>query len=183
MDEIDSMKAIDAALTSLSEDAKQRVLTWANSKFSKHSPAPPPSVVKSAVSSEAPSNAPSTKKSNGSKASKKSKSVISIDKQLNLMPNGKESATEFSNKKNPKNHLEKGLIAVYYISKILEIESANISQVYTFYKHLSWQIPADLANALRKAGVEGWLDTSDQNDLKVAVGGENHVEHKMGMSA
>jgi hypothetical protein len=183
MDEIDAMKAIDAALTSLSEDTKQRVLTWANSKFNKHSPALNPSVAKSATSSEAPSNASSTKKSNGSKASKKSKSVIYIDKQLNLIPNGKESATEFTTKKNPKNHLEKGLVAVYYISKVLEIEPVNISQVYTFYKHLSWQIPANLANALRKAGVNGWLDTSDQNDLKVVVGGENHVEHKMGVSA
>ncbi|WP_326913873.1 hypothetical protein [Sphingopyxis chilensis] len=183
MDEIDAMKAIDAALASLPEDAKQRVLTWANSKFNKQSPAQNPSAAKPATPSEAPPKHSSGKKSGSPKPSKKAKSVISIDKQLNLMPNGKESAIDFSNKKNPKNHLEKGLVAVYYISKILEIEAVNISQVYTFYKHLSWQVPANLANALSKAGVEGWLDTSDQSNLKVAVGGENYVEHKMGAGA
>lgn len=181
MDEIEAMKAVDGAMADLNDDARRRVLAWACSKFGAASSSP--ELVSTGVGANTTSiKVVRAKENHKAKGTKKTKLVMAVDKALNLMPPQKISSNEFASKLTPGNHQEKGVVAVYYISKILDMPSVNISQVYTFYKHLSWKVPADLANALRKAGVLGWLDTSDQNDIKVTVGGENYIEHNMGGS-
>ena len=75
---------------------------------------------------------------------------------------------------------ERSLVAVNWLSRIAEVPAVNLDMVYTCYKDRGWRIPSNLRNALAlTAYKKGWLDTSDMDNLKVAVHGENHVEHDL----
>lgn len=106
--------------------------------------------------------------------------TMSIDKSLNLRPSGTQSFADFVEAKQPTMDHERSLIAVYWITKIAELPAATIEMVYTCYKDRGWRIPSNLRTAIAlTAYKKGWLDTSDMDDLKVAVHGENHVEHDL----
>lgn len=183
MDEIDAMKAISDNLEKLSGEERARVIAWALAKYgaegfhggfqqpptNRHQSAP---VEKPAAKSEA-------SRPKNSKASRKVKSIISMDKTLNLSPSGKLSASQFAAEKAPSNVMHKAVVAVYYLRETIGLQKITVSAVYTFFKSLSWPLPADLRNALQKAGSEGWLDTFDGEDIKLTSMGENLIEHEL----
>lgn len=113
------------------------------------------------------------------KAAKKPKTILSMDKNLNLNPAGKPSAAQFAAGKSPTNVKEKCVVAAYYLRDVLAVEKVTAQGVLTFFKHLSWPVPADLKNTLQQAGSAGWLDTSDSEDIKITSSGENLVEHDL----
>jgi hypothetical protein len=176
MDELDALKVISDRLEKLSADERARVLTWLNAKYSgtPHATVTPP------VAVPAPSAAAGSKKGKAPpKAAKKPKSIIALDKSLNLSPSGKKSAAQFAAEKSPSNVKQKCVVAVYYLRDILELEKISVSGVYTIFKALGWVVPSDLKNTLQQAGTEGWLDTSDAEDIKLTSMGENLIEHSL----
>jgi hypothetical protein len=175
MDELGAMKAISEQLEKLADPERNRVLAWALSKYA-HGGIAAPDLAGSPTKkagTKPPKNATKTK------SPKKAKSVISMDKSLNLSPSGTKSAAEFASEKAPSNVLQKCVVAVYYLRDFLEMENVSVSAVFTYFKTLNWPIPADLRNALQKAGSMGWLDTADAEDIKITTMGENLIEHSL----
>ncbi|MGQ0661962.1 hypothetical protein [Sphingosinicella sp.] len=176
MNELDAMKTIAEKLDKLSADELQRVLAWVGAKYGSGAPAigssPPAPASKPATA------APPTK-SSAKKTSKKSKSIISMDKTLNLSPSGKKSAVQFATEKKPSNSRQKCVVAAYYLREFVENDKVSVSSIYTFFKTLGWPLPADLKNMLSQAGTAGWLDTSDFEDIKITPIGENLIEHDL----
>jgi hypothetical protein len=177
MDELDALKAVSERLEKLSPDERGRVLAWLNAKYlGAQNPVPASTVVPTA----SPPAASSKKAATTSKLSKKkAKSIIAMDKSLNLSPSGKKSAAQFAAEKDPSNVKQKCVVAVYYLRDILALEKVSVSGVYTVFKSLGWVVPADLKNTLQQAGTEGWLDTADAEDIKITSMGENLIEHSL----
>jgi len=183
MDEIEAMKAIAERMEKLSDAERGRVLGWATSKYGTSSLATPPAspaapVAHSGAVASAKGNASPASPSK-SKTSRKAKSIITMDKSLNLSPSGKISAMQFATGKAPQNANQKCVVAVYYLRDIIEIDAISVSAVYTFFKTLAWPVPSDLKNTLQQAGTKGWLDTKDSEDIRLTSMGENLVEHSL----
>jgi len=177
MSEVKAIEAIDNALSSLEKGEQTRVLAWAHMKYGTPAPlASAPAASSGVAPAAASASAPATTKA---KSSKKSKTIISMDKTLNLSPSGKPSAVEFASIKSPKNVMQKCVVATYYIRENIEIPFVTAQAVFTFFKTLSWPVPADLKNTLQQAGTMGWLDTADSENIKVTSLGENLVEHEL----
>lgn len=177
MNEIKAIEAIDTALNQLAPEERTRVLMWAQAKYG----APVQSTTSEGAAvnySPVEPTAVNKIKSNG-RPSKRSKSIISMDKSLNLTPSGKQSAVQFGSEKAPRNALQKGVVAVYYLRHVLELEKVTVEGVFTFYKTLSWPVPTNLKNTLQQAGTHGYLDTSNSQDIKLTALGENLVEHDL----
>jgi hypothetical protein len=111
---------------------------------------------------------------------KRAKSTtLSIDKNLNLKPSGKQSINEFIDEKAPSSLKEKVTACVYYLQHKLGRKDINYSHVFTCFKHLNWRLPSNLPNMMQQAGTQGWLDTSNNADIKVTPHGENLIEHDL----
>lgn len=105
---------------------------------------------------------------------------IGLDGNLDLRPRGKPSLEEFFADKAPTTLQEQLAVCVYYLKCILEIERANINQVFTCLKHRSIRIPNDLAQAIRNlSNKKKWVDSGDRDDLKMMTAGSNLVEHDL----
>jgi hypothetical protein len=137
------------------------------------SPRPTRRVGRKKASSVAVAKAPA-KKSVG-----RGKQSFSMVKDVDFVKGADVSFKDFVEEKAPGSQVEKVLIAVYWLSRRAAISPVTIDHVYTAFKTVSWPVPADLANKLSQAGTKGWLDSRSRDDLKVVVGGENHVEHDM----
>ena len=178
MDEIEAMKAISEKLDKLSGEERSRVVNWTVAKYgvclaTPPSPSMPP---QPPANTSKPTSAKATSKP---KSTKKAKSIISLDKGLNLSPSGKKTADDFANEKAPGSGMQKGVVAVYYLRDFVGLEKITVSAVYTFFKTVGWPVPADLRNTLQQAGSQGWLDTSDGDNIKLTSMGENLVEHSL----
>lgn len=155
MDELDALKAISEKLEKLNDEERGRVLAWAIAKYGgvtgtlPQTPPPASGVLKS-----------QTKAGASPRSTKKAKSIISMDKSVNLTPSGKKSASQFATEKNPANAKQKCVVAAYYLRDVLGLSTVSVSAVYTFFKTLGWVVPADLKNMLQQAGTQGWLDTA-----------------------
>jgi hypothetical protein len=89
------------------------------------------------------------------------------------------SAVQFATEKSPTNLMQKCVVAVHYLRDTIEMEKVTTQAVFTFFKHLSWPVPADLKNTLQQAGTAGWLDTANSQDIKLTSLGENLIEHNL----
>jgi hypothetical protein len=111
------------------------------------------------------------------KASRRRASGPSRVKGLDLAPSGKESFEAFVGDKQPSNNHEKNVLSVYYLAEVAGISPVTIDHVFTCYRDVGWDIPADLRNSLAlTASRKGFLDTADTEDIKVEPRGMNHVE-------
>lgn len=120
------------------------------------------------------------KKSQRKPSSSNAKQSFSIDKGLDFFNTSYRTLDAFVDEKKPSNQLENCLISVYWLTRIAtEAEKATVERVYTCFKHMKWPVPANLPNTIAQAGVKGWLDSSNREDLKVVIAGENYVEHQM----
>ena len=172
--ELDAMKLIDDVLKQIhDQNTLNRILVWANSKFGKNI-----KLIDGSGKSSARSSGKSKKKSKSSSKSKAKFTPTQV-KDLDLSPKDSKSLKEFNDEKMPTNIEERGTAAVYYLRHILEIDQASINHVFTCFKHLKWRIPANLPNALQRAGSKGWLDTSDREDLITTPQGDNLIEYDL----
>jgi hypothetical protein len=101
-------------------------------------------------------------------------------KDLNLRPKGSQAFADFVADKQPSSDHEKKLVAVYYLTNVLEMEGVTVDHVYSCYKEMNWKIAPDLDASLRMtASKKAWLDTGDMSSIRVAIPGENHVEQDL----
>ncbi|PHQ57053.1 MAG: hypothetical protein COC16_02005 [Lutibacter sp.] len=136
-------------------------------------------------------NSPSKQKTTpvqktNTKATKKrtssSKDSYKIVKPLNLKGDSNNpSLQKFCEDKITTSSIKFNVIAAYYLKRILNIENVSPDHIYSCYKEMSIKLPTRLLQSLRDtAGSKyGYLDTSDTNDIKVPVTGENFVEHDL----
>ena len=186
MNEIEAIKLIAERLETLSDEERDRVLLWVNAKYGSAAAhaalgggaAPPPPTPPSPTPTS-PATKGSSKSTGKPKTSKKAKSIIGMDKSLNLTPSGKPSATTFATQKAPSNNNQKAVVAVHYLRDTIGMAAVTVPAVFTFFKTVGWPVPTDLRNTLQKAGSEGWLDTADGDDIKLTSMGENLVEHSL----
>lgn len=129
--------------------------------------------------SEAPSKGKKASSGKPSSRRPKIKRSFTIDKDLDLVHGASQSLKDFSDSKSPSTVLEKVLVSVYWLTRVREGGTANIDQLYTCFKHMSWALPSDLVNTVQQAGTRGWIDSKKRDDLRVVVSGENHVEYSM----
>ena len=183
LEEVEAIKAVAVAFEKLDEAARLRVLGWANAKYDgDYKPA-----TEGKNEEKDPVRRREKKRtddvSKGTKSAKRAKSIIKIDKSLDLNPSGKQSADAFAKEKSPTNGKQKGVVAAYYIREKLDKEKVTIEQVAAYFKGVGWPLPADLKNVLQQAGTEGWLDTADNQNILITSSGETLVEHKLPKTA
>jgi|GEM_PF-988863 hypothetical protein len=119
---------------------------------------------------------------NDIKKSKKTRyqETVAIDKNLNLKTPGKKSFKEFYEEKQPKSTMDFNTVAVYYLIKVLGLSNVSMNHIYTCYKEVGYRAPEAFAQSLRDASnKKGYIDTSDMNDLKLPIRGENFIEHDL----
>jgi hypothetical protein len=172
--EIDALKVVDDALAQLEDQAaRNRVLQWAWAKYS----------TQSAPTSEGQRPAGS-RTERGARRSRKTKKVAklspSIVKDLNLRPEGMQRFADFASEKKPTTNQEKCVVAVYYLSHMLNVSGISIDHVFTCFKDVNWRVPSDLyTTLLTTAHRTGWLDTSDTNNIRATPRGENVIEYDL----
>ncbi len=175
-DEFDVMRAIDQALAELPDEAsRKRVLQWV---LMTHRAEPLPGLEEErAPESSAPAD---RRRGGGKRRASVASPTVSVIKDLNLRPAGKQSFREFAESKKPANHKERGVVAVYYLTRTLELTNVSVDHVHTCFKDANWRVPANLRNMLAQAAsVNGWLDTSSSSDIRITTIGENLVEHDL----
>ena len=107
------------------------------------------------------------------------KQSYSFDKKLDLFPSNKTTFKDFALEKIPTTHMERCVLAAYYLVQTLEID-ATANKIYTCFKAVSWPIPTNLKNTLSQAASKkGWLDTENFNDIKLTSTAKNLVEHEL----
>lgn len=105
---------------------------------------------------------------------------MSIVKDLNLKPDGKQSLRDFYAEKAPSKQWSQIVAFIYYLEKVLQVESITANHVFSCFKDVGVRAPSDTVAAIRKtANRYGFVDSSKQSQLKVTVPGENYVEHDL----
>lgn len=178
--EIDALKAVDDAISAIDQEARVRVLEWANSKFLGKS-TPKQAIDNNKQFIESKTESPPIKKNDKSKSGTTKKLKVSLKqmKELDFSPLGKKSSRDFVAEKNPTNQKQKCVVALYYLLRVMDLETAGIDHIYTFFKAVNWPAPTNFANTIHQAGSEGWLDTADAADYKITPTGENVVDHDL----
>ena len=114
--------------------------------------------------------------------SKGSKPTLSILKDLNLDGDGNtQGLREFFGQHKPSTNFQRNLIFTYYLQYILEITDITLDHIYSCYRHISsLKVPQQLQQSLWDTSFrKGWLDTSQAEEIKVAIPGMNYLEHDM----
>lgn len=122
----------------------------------------------------------SGKKTSGKKKKRKrSKRSYSIVAELDLRPDEEESFKEFIGKRTFSTHLDKVVLATYYLEKVLRLSPVSVDHVFTVFRTEGWKLPSNLQNTVSKTGVKDWIDSSSFDDLQVLPPGLNYVEHDL----
>ena len=96
------------------------------------------------------------------------------------MPEGKQTLREFYAEKGPKTLQEQVTVVLYYLTRIIERDGIGANHIYTALKDVSVPIPPDIGHTARlTSNRKGWIDSSKSDDLKIAIGGENFIEHEL----
>ncbi len=100
---------------------------------------------------------------------------------LNLKPSGKISFKDFVTEKKPgKKGTRMNAVAIYYLSKVLDLKNIGPDHVYTCYKEAGQKVPTALIQNLRDtAHLNAWIDTTNTDDIKITTAGENFVEYDL----
>ncbi len=172
MSEIEALQAVDSALGAL-EPAERALLSWVQQKYGAPGQVSPPTPQQAAAPAQMFPLAKTPADGAKAKASKKTKTIISMDKNFNLNLAVRLRRFNVATEKSPSTVLQKCVVAVYYLRDTIEMEKVTAQAVFTFFKNLSWPVPTDLKNTLQQAGTAGWLDTADGEDIKLTSLGEN----------
>jgi hypothetical protein len=182
--ELDALRTLDDSLAALPDEAaRARVLKWAWEKYAPSHTKP----MDAAAEEDTKTKKSRTRRklrasaSGGASAKPRTKQApLSIVRDLNLRPKGKEDFATFAEKKAPKSNEQKCVVCVYYLANELGLTNISPSHVLTCFKAAKWRVPADLPNTLSLASFRhGWLDTGNQADIRVSTVGENLIDHDL----
>jgi hypothetical protein len=78
----------------------------------------------------------------------------------------------------PKNHPEKILVFLSFLTETLGIESPNTDQVYTCYVKANERVPKAFAQAFRDTSGRsfGYIDYKSPTDIRITTSGTNHFK-------
>ena len=125
---------------------------------------------------------PPVKKQAGPKRAPR-KLQLSIPKDINFAPSGKESLKTYVEKKKPSSNQEKMLVAAYYLKHTLG-RKVTAGDVMAVFVSLDWKKPSDPINALQVvASLKGWLDTKNMEDISITWKGETYVQDSLPKSS
>lgn len=182
MKELEALSKIDEIMSLVDDnEAIKRIIRWVNDKYSKEE------FKEAKIETSSESSKPSTTrriskktKSPGksTRTTAKSKNSYTVVKDLVLTPSGKQSFQDFYNEKKPRSVKKKCVVCVYYLSNTIEL-NVSISHIFTCFKTAGWRLPANLKNMLHQAASEGWLDTKDQDNIKMTPIGDNLIEQDL----
>jgi hypothetical protein len=171
--ELDVMKLVNDELSKIEDPSvRVRILRWAWEKFGGGAGAVGTALapVKATTKPRKPKNGSGTPKTK----------APTLLKDLDLKPKGRPSFADVAAAKKPISHYERCLVAVHYLTNAAEVSPVSVDHVYTCFKVMGWRLPADLRNAMQvAASTKGWLDTSNMNDIRVTVHGDNYLEHDL----
>ena len=103
---------------------------------------------------------------------------------LNLRPTGKKALRDFVSDKKPSDNQARFAVILYYLQKTLALKNISQDHIYTAFKELGTKVPLNISTALMVTRIrKGWINTSNTDDLKLTIGGENFVEHDLPISA
>lgn len=115
----------------------------------------------------------------GSRGNKKESSV-SLVADLNLRPKGKKTLREFYADKKPATNEQTFAVMLYYLANVLGMSGITPNHIYTAFKDLDIRVPNRLRTVLsNSASRHHWIDTSDKENMKLTIHGENFVEHDL----
>ena len=128
------------------------------------------------VSANVKSPSTSKKRANTSKDSYKIVKTLNLKGDSNTL-----SLAKFCEDKITTTSIKFNVIASYYLKNVLNIEKVTPDHIYSCYKEMNIKVPTRLTQSLRDTASSkyGYLDTSDTNDIKVPITGENYVEHEL----
>lgn len=114
--------------------------------------------------------------SGGSQKKRASSSTLSIDKQLDLQPKGKQKFVDFAAEKQPQIHKERQVCALYWLKEVADLESVNANHIYTCYRVANWKLPNQfMSNLWLNASKYGVFDTADASNIELTSVGHNLV--------
>lgn len=105
------------------------------------------------------------------------KNQFTLDRQLNLRPEGNESLKDFSAKYQMDSSAKQILVIVFYLREILKLSTVNANHIYTGLDELNLGIPKSLHQIIvNTKGRDGWLDYSGMDDINLSVKGRNAIK-------
>jgi len=109
------------------------------------------------------------------------KESYNVDRNLNLR-GGKNVPTfeDFHREKKPGSAQEFNAVAVYYLKRVLELETATLDQVYTCYREVKRPQP----KAFKQSFIDtknkgGWIEFDSDGNLEIPHRGVVFVEHDL----
>lgn len=168
------LRAFDALLGGFDYPAVQRVK---NSKAHVEVTKELRTIDEATAGKQQPSGAASHTK--GARGNKKEGSV-SLVADLNLRPKGKKTLREFYGEKKPTTNEQSFAVMTYYLEKVLGVSGISPNHIYTGFKDLDLRVPARLRTVIsNSASRHAWIDTSDKENIKLTIHGENFIEHDL----
>jgi hypothetical protein len=106
--------------------------------------------------------------------------TYAIVKDLNLKPEGKKSLREFFAEKQPRDQQEQFAVILYYFCNVIEVSNIGANHIFTGFKEVEMRSPLDILSLARKvAHRKGWVDSSNSDNLRMPVRGQNFVEQDL----
>jgi hypothetical protein len=108
-------------------------------------------------------------------------SDLAIVRDLNLKKEGETpSLRDFYAAKAPQNFSEHNVVFVYYLGRLKDVNGITPNHIYTAYKEAGARVPgAFYQSLLDTARNQGWIDTSNTDQMRITTVGENFVEHDL----
>lgn len=109
------------------------------------------------------------------------KESYTVDRNLNLRPgSGTPSFREFFDQKQPRTAQEFNAVAVYYLKKVLEMDTATLNHAYTCYREVNRPQPKAFKQSFIDAKNKGgWLEFDEEGNLLIPHRGAVFVEHDL----
>lgn len=105
--------------------------------------------------------------------------AVSQDKTLQIAPAGKVSWAEFSGEKKPGTMNDKYAVCVHWLLDVADLPKATIHQIVSLFIAAKWTLPNNPRNQASQAGRAGYLDSSDQQDIKLTSLGSARVLNEL----
>lgn len=121
------------------------------------------------------SDSEQTSKRTNNKTGKTNK--FTLDRQLNLRPDGKESLKDFAANYQMDSSAKQIVVIVYYLKEILKLSKVSADHIFTGLDELNVRIPKSLNQIIvNTRGREGWLDYSGMDDINLSMQGRNAIK-------
>lgn len=128
------------------------------------------------IKSSSKKDSKTAKKSGSSK-----KFEFTLDKNLNLRPDGKDSLKDFASKYDISSTPKQIILIIHYLKNILSESQVGGNQIYTGLDSLGVRIPESLKQIIinTKGRSYGWLDYDNVDDISLSQKGKNVVKHDL----